>query len=69
MSFSGSMNPNQVVDGLTELRQKLPASVRVWAGGSSPVLHRRRVDGVEAMSSLEHVPVELRSLRESMGWV
>ena len=69
MSFSGSMNPNQVVDGLTELRQKLPAAVRVWAGGSSPVLHRRRVDGVEAMSSLEQVPVELRSLRESMGWV
>jgi MerR family transcriptional regulator, light-induced transcriptional regulator len=68
LSFSGSMNPNQVVDGLTELRQKLPASVRVWAGGGSPVLHRRRVDGVEPMSSLEQVPAELQGLRESMGW-
>lgn len=69
LSFSGSMNPNLVVDGLTELRQKLPPAVRVWAGGGSPVLHRRRVDGVEPMSSLEQVPVELKSLRESMGWV
>jgi len=68
LSFSGNMNPNLVVDGLTELRQKLPAATRLWAGGGSPVLHRRRVDGVEPMSSLEQVPVELRSLRASMGW-
>jgi methanogenic corrinoid protein MtbC1 len=68
LSFSGNMNPNMVVDGLTELRQKLPAEVRLWAGGSSPVLHRRRIDGVEPMSSLEAVPVELRRLRETMGW-
>jgi len=68
LSFSGNMNPNMVVDGLTELRQKLPAEVRMWAGGSSPVLHRRRIDGIEPMSSLEAVPVELRRLRETMGW-
>jgi MerR family transcriptional regulator, light-induced transcriptional regulator len=69
LSFSGSMNPNLVVDGLTELRQKLPPTVRVWAGGGSPVLHRRRVDGIEPMGSLEQVPVELKNLREAMGWV
>lgn len=68
LSFSGNMNPNLVVDGLTELRQKLPAATRLWAGGGSPVLHRRRVDGVEPMISLEQVPFELRSLRASMGW-
>jgi MerR family transcriptional regulator, light-induced transcriptional regulator len=68
LSFSGSMNPNQVVDGLTELREKLPPAVRVWAGGGSPVLYRRRVDGVEPMSSLVQVPLELQRLRESMAW-
>jgi len=68
LSFSGNMNPNMVVDGLTELRQKLPAEVRLWAGGSSPVLHRRRIDGVDPMSSLDAVPVELRRLREALGW-
>ncbi len=69
LSFSGSMNPNQVVDALTELRQKLPAAVRLWAGGGPPVLLRRRVDGVEPMSSLAQVPVELLRLRDSMGWI
>ena len=68
LSFSGNMNPNMVVDGLAELRQKLPAEVRLWAGGGSPVLHRRRIEGVEPMGSLEVVPVELRRLREAMGW-
>ena len=60
LSFSGSMNPNQVVDGLTELRQKLPSTVRVWAGGGAPVLHRRRIAGVEPMSSLEQITSQLR---------
>ena len=68
ISFSGSMNPNLVVDGLVELRHKLPAATRLWAGGGAPVLHRRRVDGVEPMSSLEEVPAALQGLRATMGW-
>jgi methanogenic corrinoid protein MtbC1 len=60
LGFTGCLNPNQVVDGLAELRSKLPAAVRIWAGGTAPVLHRRRIDGVEPMSSLESIPGEVR---------
>lgn len=55
LSFTSCMNPNQVVDGLTELRGKLPPEVRLWAGGSAPVLHRRRIEGVEPMATLDEV--------------
>jgi MerR family transcriptional regulator, light-induced transcriptional regulator len=63
LSFTGCMNPNQVVDGLTELRGKLAAGVRLWVGGSAPVLQRRPVDGVEAFGTLAGVPLALRTPR------
>jgi MerR family transcriptional regulator, light-induced transcriptional regulator len=64
LSFTGCMNPNHVVDGLAELRAKLPQGVQVWAGGSAPVLVRRAVPGVHALASLAEVPAELRRWRE-----
>jgi MerR family transcriptional regulator, light-induced transcriptional regulator len=67
LSFTGCMNPNQVVDSLAELRQKLPPAVKIWAGGSAPVLHRRRVAGVEPMASFEGLPSELRRWRSAAG--
>jgi len=63
LGFTGVMNPNQITDGLTELRSKLPASTRLWAGGSAPVLHRRRIDGVEPIGSLEQIPTQLHHWR------
>jgi MerR family transcriptional regulator, light-induced transcriptional regulator len=63
LSFTGCMNPNQVVDGLTELRAKLPAEVELWAGGSAPVLHRRRVEGVLPIASLDDVLTEVERWR------
>ena len=63
LGFSGCMNPNQVVEGLTDLRAKLPGPVELWAGGSAPVLHRRRVDGVLPMATLEAVAPELQRWR------
>ncbi len=63
LSFTGCMNPNHVVDGLTELRKKLPRLVSLWAGGSAPVLYRRPVPGVEPMGSLEALPEAIRSWR------
>lgn len=59
LGFSGCMNPNQVIDGLQELRGKLPPAVQLWSGGSAPVLHRRRVDGVLPLASLDGVAAEL----------
>lgn len=63
LSFSGCMNPNLVVDGLAELRAKLPATVALWAGGSAPVLQRRPVPGVRAFNTLTDVPAALQQLR------
>ena len=50
LSFSPVMNPTLVVDGLTELRAKLPTSVEVWAGGRCPVLGRRAPDGIRVVT-------------------
>ena len=63
LSFTGCMNPNQVVESLTDLRRKLPAGVQVWAGGAAPVLVRRRVEGVSPVTSLELLPESLRQWR------
>jgi MerR family transcriptional regulator, light-induced transcriptional regulator len=65
LGFTGCMNPNQVVDSLQELRTKLPPAVQVWAGGGAPVLHRRRIEGVDPLASLDQIPAELRRWRLS----
>lgn len=67
LGFTGCMNPNQVIDGLSELRSKLAPHVWLWAGGTAPVLHRRCVEGVEALAALGDVPAELRRWRASMS--
>jgi DNA-binding transcriptional MerR regulator/methanogenic corrinoid protein MtbC1 len=66
LGFTGCMNPNQVVDGLSELRAKLPPAVQLWVGGGAPVLHRRRVQGVQPMASLDAISGELQRWRASM---
>ena len=55
LGFTGCLNPNHAFDGLSELRAKLPAGVEVWAGGTAPVLHRRRIAGVQPMATLEAI--------------
>ncbi len=64
LSFTGCMSPNLIADSLAELRNKLPAQVALWAGGSAPVLHRRPLAGVQAFSALADLPAALRQLRE-----
>jgi DNA-binding transcriptional MerR regulator/methylmalonyl-CoA mutase cobalamin-binding subunit len=63
LSFTGCMNPNQVVEGLTELAAKLPPGTGVWAGGAAPVLHRRSVPGVRPVASFETLAAELQRWR------
>jgi methanogenic corrinoid protein MtbC1 len=53
LSFSLAFNPNQVLDGLAELRAQLQPDVEVWAGGRSGILHRREVPGVTILSDLK----------------
>lgn len=61
LGFSGCMGPNQVVDGLVELRQKSPPEVAIWAGGAAPVLFRRPVGGVKAVASLADIHEMLKA--------
>jgi MerR family transcriptional regulator, light-induced transcriptional regulator len=63
VGFSGCVHPNQVVDGLVELRRKLPAGCALWAGGSAPVLQRRAVPGVRVIGVLEEIAVALGEWR------
>ena len=63
LSFSACLNANQVLDGLTELRARLPATVDVWAGGRCPVLHRRPPAGVTVLPSLSDIAPAVRQWR------
>lgn len=67
LSFSGSLNPAHVLRGLEQLRGELPPQVAVWAGGSHPVLARRRVAGVQAFSDVTQVPEALERWRVENG--
>jgi MerR family transcriptional regulator, light-induced transcriptional regulator len=64
LGFTGCMNPNQVVEGLSELRSKLPRQMEIWAGGTAPVLHRRTVEGVVPISTLAAVQPEVQRWRD-----
>ncbi|MBV8635854.1 MAG: MerR family transcriptional regulator [Burkholderiaceae bacterium] len=62
LSFSLSMRPNQVLDGLRELRAMLPENIDIWAGGSATVLKKRPPDGAKVLQ-LTSVAAELKAWR------
>jgi methanogenic corrinoid protein MtbC1 len=55
LSFSLNMNPNHVMDGLSELNSLLPSTVKVWAGGSAPALRRRQIEQVLVLQGLASI--------------
>jgi methanogenic corrinoid protein MtbC1 len=63
LAFTAVLTPAVVVEGLAELRGRLPAGVEVWAGGAAPVLHRRPMAGVTALGSLSQIAAEVRRWR------
>lgn len=63
LSFTGCINPNQISQGLAELRAKLPRQVQLWVGGHAPVLHRRPLEGVQAFSDLQSLVQAVQSAR------
>jgi DNA-binding transcriptional MerR regulator/methylmalonyl-CoA mutase cobalamin-binding subunit len=65
LSFSSSLNANHVLDGLAELRTKLPASTEIWAGGSCPVLYRRPPKDVRTLRGLESVAQAIAEWRRA----
>jgi methanogenic corrinoid protein MtbC1 len=56
LSFTASANPAHVLRGLEQLRAELPHSVPIWCGGSSPVITRRRIPGVQHVAHVREVP-------------
>lgn len=65
LGFSGILGAQQVVDGLSDLRLRLPAGVELWAGGSAAVLARRPVDGVRVVQDLHAIAGEVRRWRDA----
>jgi len=63
LSFSSQINPNQVVDGLNELKVKLAPGVQIWAGGNNPALRKRIPDGIRVIG-LQDVSNNVKLWRE-----
>lgn len=65
LSFTSVLTPMAVIEGLVELREKLPGAIEIWAGGSAPVLHRRPIAGVTPLASLTQIATEVERWREA----
>ena len=65
LSFSSLMKTNDVLDGMSELRQHLPGSVTVWAGGQAAALKRLALNRVEVLSDLNDVAVQVKRWRSA----
>jgi DNA-binding transcriptional MerR regulator/methylmalonyl-CoA mutase cobalamin-binding subunit len=65
LSFSSSLNANHVLDGLAELRAKLPPAIEIWAGGSCPVLYRRPPKDIRTLRSLDAVATSIAEWRSA----
>jgi MerR family transcriptional regulator, light-induced transcriptional regulator len=63
LSFTAGQNPNYVINGLEELRQKLSPKLQIWVGGSCPVVYRKPIAGVMAMSDLQGLGGQVRQWR------
>jgi DNA-binding transcriptional MerR regulator/methylmalonyl-CoA mutase cobalamin-binding subunit len=63
LSFSSCMNPNATLDGLVELRSKLPADAEIWAGGSCPILQRRPLERVRTLRYLSDISTAMAEWR------
>jgi hypothetical protein len=64
LSFSSAVNANQALDGLAELRGRLPPAVEIWAGGGCPAVRRRSPAGVLALRTLDEIAPALQRWRQ-----
>lgn len=53
LSFSASMRPAQVLEGLANLRAELLPDIEIWAGGSNAALHRRPPAAIKVLELRE----------------
>ncbi|WP_371885208.1 MerR family transcriptional regulator [Caballeronia sp. S22] len=65
LPFTATRPPQSVVNGLTDLRKRLPPHVRTWVGGSSPTLRRKLQDGVHHAAGLTLIDEAVAEWRQS----
>jgi methanogenic corrinoid protein MtbC1 len=67
LSFSSSISTTHVLEGLADLRARLPASIEIWAGGACPTLQRRPPSYVRVLDlhGIETGLMQWRSSREA----
>lgn len=62
LSFSSAVNANSAIEGLRDLRSKIPPTREIWAGGTSAVLRRRPPADVHIL--------DLHDIRDMIaGWL
>lgn len=64
LSFSTLPTQTQVLEALAELRSRLPQTIEIWAGGSSPALKRVPID-VRVARALTSLPDAVRAWRQT----
>jgi methanogenic corrinoid protein MtbC1 len=65
LSFSSLIKPNDVVEGLQELRRHLTDAVSVWAGGQALALRRRKIPQVDILGSFADITLEVNRWRNA----
>jgi methanogenic corrinoid protein MtbC1 len=65
LSFSDSVNANQALGGIAELRSQLPTSFEIWVGGNCSILDRRTLDGVTRLRLLTAIGPALARWRKN----
>lgn len=67
LSFSASYPTTRAIEYLEDVRFRLPASVAVWAGGTSLRSTRRSVEGVQFIHELAGLRQAVHNWRAAMG--
>ncbi len=65
LSFSSLIKPNDVVEGLQELRRHLSDAVKVWAGGQALALRRRKVPQVDILGGFSDIAFHVKRWRSA----
>lgn len=67
LSFSSMQSSVNVLEGLEDLRRKLPRTTEIWCGGMSSILRKRPPEGIVVLTGLDSIPAELSRWRRSHG--
>jgi len=65
LSFSSAMPAAQVKTGIEQLRNALPGSVALWAGGAGVARQRNPLDGVALMGPLSDLSAAVNTWRDA----